>query len=229
MSSGVVDSIEQEAAQFVDPQNRDAMLGGDGQVFVNVCRPAPSSKSCDAETANGTLDANGPISPPAGRGRPGRPASAGAAVAAGTRPTCARRHGQPSIDWYVQLFDGVHVGGGASIVGICGIANPDSLTSSQDWLVELIEPGDPSVIPQGVHEMDHVGYVERIVHSNLQTCMPETRQAPQPRSSSPTRPLPIPSASSCWNCDTDIQPRLADAPGSQGVSDVKAGRLDGRV
>ena len=64
----------------------------------------------------------------------------------------------------MQRFSGVHVGGGASRRG-----GRNAFVNFGQVQVELIEPGDPSVIPEGVHEMDHVGYVV----GDIPTCMPE--------------------------------------------------------
>ena len=72
--------------------------------------------------------------------------------------------------------------------------------------MELIEPGDPSVIPEGVHEMDHVGYVV----GDIPTCMPECHHrglrfiadAPATNSIGPAGAV----------LRHRHQPRLADAP-----------------
>ena len=92
-----------------------------------------------------------------------------------------------AIDWYVRRFSGTHVGGGASRRG-----GRNAFVNFGQVQVELIEPGDPSVIPEDVHEMDHVRLRGRR-HPDLYAGVP----APRPRSSSPTRPPPTPSASRC--------------------------------
>ena len=69
-----------------------------------------------------------------------------------------------AIDWYVQRFSGTHVGGGASRRG-----GRNAFVNFGQVQVELIEPLDPSAMPDGIHEMDHVGYVV----GDIPTCMPE--------------------------------------------------------
>ena len=74
------------------------------------------------------------------------------------------RDADAAIEWYVQRFSGTHVGGGPSPRG-----GRNAFVNFGQVQVELIEPGDPSVIPAGVHQMDHVGYVV----GDIPTCMPE--------------------------------------------------------
>ena len=60
---------------------------------------------------------------------------------------------EEAIKWYVDKFDGEHLGGGASRSG-----GRNAFVNFGRVQVELIEPGDPASMG-GDHVMDHVGYV----------------------------------------------------------------------
>lgn len=67
-----------------------------------------------------------------------------------------------AIAWYVQKFDGQHVGGGASRSG-----GRNAFVNFGKVQVELIEPEGSRRPPASTHAMDHVGYVV----GDMPTCM----------------------------------------------------------
>mgnify|MGYP003288268642 CR=1 FL=1 len=66
--------------------------------------------------------------------------------------------------WYVDKFDGVHVGGGVSRRGGC-----NAFVNFGQVQVELIEPQDPSTVGTH-HTMDHVGYVTQDIGAGITEC-----------------------------------------------------------
>jgi catechol 2,3-dioxygenase-like lactoylglutathione lyase family enzyme len=69
-----------------------------------------------------------------------------------------------AVAWYVDKFDGVHVGGGASRRG-----GQNAFVNFGQVQVELIEPQDPTTMGAD-HAMDHVGYVTRDIHAGISEC-----------------------------------------------------------
>lgn len=69
-----------------------------------------------------------------------------------------------AVAWYVDKFDGVHVGGGASRRG-----GRNAFVNFGRVQVELIEPQDPSSIG-AQPAMDHVGYVARDIGATITEC-----------------------------------------------------------
>ena len=150
----VVESIERTAEEL---KRAGPSPSASDQPFVNVF--GHQVFYLDAETTNGTLVHLTQLAPnTSGASADGldveRIVHAGYLV----------RDLDAAIDWYLQRFSGTHVGGGASRRG-----GRNAFVNFGQVQVELIEPGDPSVIPEGVHEMDHVGYVV----GDIPTCMPE--------------------------------------------------------
>ena len=74
------------------------------------------------------------------------------------------RNAAEAVAWYVDKFDGVHVGGGASRRG-----GRNAFVNFGQVQVELIEPQDPSTMGAH-HAMDHVGYVTREIGSAITEC-----------------------------------------------------------
>ena len=64
------------------------------------------------------------------------------------------RNAAEAVAWYVDKFDGVHAGGGASRRG-----GRNAFVHFGQVEAELIEPGDTSNIPKDTLVMHHVGYV----------------------------------------------------------------------
>ena len=75
------------------------------------------------------------------------------------------RNLEEAIAWYVDNLGGTHVGGGASRAG-----GRNAFVNFGQVQVELIEPGEPSVVPAGAHTMDHVGYVVGDIPSCMGQC-----------------------------------------------------------
>ncbi|MFQ6031149.1 MAG: VOC family protein, partial [Dehalococcoidia bacterium] len=71
---------------------------------------------------------------------------------------------EEAIAWYVEKFDGEHIGGGASRRG-----GRNAFVNFGQVQVELIEPGDPASIGPN-HAMDHVGYVSLDIHGGIADC-----------------------------------------------------------
>ena len=69
-----------------------------------------------------------------------------------------------AVAWYMDKFDGVHVGGGASRRG-----GQNAFVNFGQVQVELIEPQDPSTMGAD-HVMDHVGYVTRDIRAGITEC-----------------------------------------------------------
>ena len=69
-----------------------------------------------------------------------------------------------AIAWYVEKFDGEHIGGGPSRTG-----SRNAFVNFGQVQVELIEPHDPSQLG-GNHAMDHVGYVMDDIHAGIDDC-----------------------------------------------------------
>lgn len=69
-----------------------------------------------------------------------------------------------AIAWYVEHFEGVHVGGGASRRG-----GRNAFVNFGNVQVELIEPHDPSTMGDD-HAMDHVGYVTEDMRTGIAQC-----------------------------------------------------------
>ena len=69
-----------------------------------------------------------------------------------------------AIAWYVDKFDGVHIGGGASRRG-----GQNAFVNFGKVQVELIEPGDPASVGPN-HTMDHVGYVVADIGAGVTDC-----------------------------------------------------------
>ena len=61
---------------------------------------------------------------------------------------------EEAVSWYVERFDGQHVGGGASRSG-----GRNAFVNFGRVQVELIEPGEVGRVSGSGHAMDHVGYV----------------------------------------------------------------------
>jgi hypothetical protein len=74
------------------------------------------------------------------------------------------RNAEEAVAWYVDKFDGVHVGGGTSRRG-----GRNAFVNFGQVQVELIEPQDPSSLGDH-HAMDHVGYVTRDIHAGISDC-----------------------------------------------------------
>ena len=149
----VVEHMEQAAEEL---RTRGFAFGSD-EPFVNVF--GHQVFYLDTETTNGAfVHLTQLASPTAGTGETGldveRIVHAGYLV----------RDVDAAIEWYVQRFTGTHVGGGPSPRG-----GRNAFVNFGQVQVELIEPGDPTTIPAGVHEMDHVGYAV----GDIPTCMPE--------------------------------------------------------
>ena len=74
------------------------------------------------------------------------------------------RNAAEAVAWYVDKFDGVHVGGGTMRRGgRYGFVNCGQVQ------VELIEPPDPSTM-DAHHVMDHVGYVTSDIGASIIEC-----------------------------------------------------------
>jgi len=71
---------------------------------------------------------------------------------------------EEAIKWYVDKFDGEHLGGGPSRSG-----GRNAFVNFGQVQVELIEPGDPAGMGNG-HTMDHVGYVVGDIPSCMGEC-----------------------------------------------------------
>ena len=71
---------------------------------------------------------------------------------------------EAAIKFYVDNFDGEHLGGGASRSG-----GRNAFVNFGQVQVELIEPGDPASMGEG-HVMDHVGYVVGDIPSCMGEC-----------------------------------------------------------
>ena len=71
---------------------------------------------------------------------------------------------EEAIEWYVDRFDGEHLGGGASRSG-----GRNAFVNFGQVQVELIEPGDPAGMGKD-HTMDHVGYVVGDIPSCMGEC-----------------------------------------------------------
>ena len=69
-----------------------------------------------------------------------------------------------AVEWYVQKFGGVHIGGGASRRG-----SRNAFVNFGQVQVELIEPTDPAALGLS-HEMDHVGYSVLDIQSEMISC-----------------------------------------------------------
>jgi len=67
-----------------------------------------------------------------------------------------------AIAWYVDKYDGEHIGGGPSRTG-----GRNAFVNFGNVQVELIQPPDTSSLSDDVHDMDHVGYVV----GDIPTCM----------------------------------------------------------
>jgi catechol 2,3-dioxygenase-like lactoylglutathione lyase family enzyme len=74
------------------------------------------------------------------------------------------RNAAEAVAWYVDRFDGVHVGGRAMRRG-----GRYALVNCGQVQVELIEPQDPSTMGAH-HAMDHVGYVTRDMGAGITEC-----------------------------------------------------------
>jgi catechol 2,3-dioxygenase-like lactoylglutathione lyase family enzyme len=74
------------------------------------------------------------------------------------------RNTEEAVAWYVDKFDGVHVGGGASRRG-----GRNAFVNFSQVQVELIEPQDPSAMGDD-HAMDHVGYVTGDIGAGMTDC-----------------------------------------------------------
>jgi catechol 2,3-dioxygenase-like lactoylglutathione lyase family enzyme len=74
------------------------------------------------------------------------------------------RNAEEAVAWYVDKFDGVHVGGGASRRG-----GRNAFVNFGRVQVELIEPQDPSTIGTH-HAMDHAGYVTGDIGAAISEC-----------------------------------------------------------
>ena len=70
-----------------------------------------------------------------------------------------------AIAWYVDNFEGEHIGGGASRSG-----GRNAFVNFGQVQVELIEPADTAGMSDDVHDMDHVGYVVGDVLSCMGGC-----------------------------------------------------------
>jgi catechol 2,3-dioxygenase-like lactoylglutathione lyase family enzyme len=74
------------------------------------------------------------------------------------------RNAEEAVAWYVDKFDGVHVGGSAMRRG-----GRYALVNCGQVQVEVIEPPDPSTL--GAHHvMDHVGYVTPDMGAGITEC-----------------------------------------------------------
>ncbi len=152
----VVPNIGQAAQELRD---RGFAFGSD-EPFVNVL--GHQVFYLDADTTNGTLVHLTQLTP-----TPSGPNGEGLEVERIVHAGYLVRDLDEAIQWYVQRFSGTHVGGGASRRG-----GRNAFVNFGQVQVELIEPGDPTVIPEGVHEMDHVGYAV----GDIPACMPACQQ-----------------------------------------------------
>jgi catechol 2,3-dioxygenase-like lactoylglutathione lyase family enzyme len=69
-----------------------------------------------------------------------------------------------AVAWYVEKFDGIHMGGGASRRG-----GRNAFVNFGQVQVELIEPQNPSTMGAH-HAMDHVGYVTGDIRAGIAEC-----------------------------------------------------------
>ncbi|HEY7492560.1 MAG TPA: VOC family protein [Candidatus Tectomicrobia bacterium] len=74
------------------------------------------------------------------------------------------RNAAEAVAWYIDKFDGVHVGGGASRRG-----GRNAFVNFGQVQVELIEPQDPGTMGED-HAMDHVGYVTLDIGTGITDC-----------------------------------------------------------
>ena len=74
------------------------------------------------------------------------------------------RNVEEAVAWYVNKFDGVHVGGGVSRRG-----GRNAFVNFGQVQVELIEPQNPGTMGDD-HTMDHVGYVTQDISSSITDC-----------------------------------------------------------
>ena len=72
---------------------------------------------------------------------------------------------EQAIAWYVDNFQGEHIGGGASRNG-----GRNAFVNFGRVQVELIEPADTSDMAGDAHDMDHVGYVVGDIVSCMGGC-----------------------------------------------------------
>ena len=72
---------------------------------------------------------------------------------------------EKAIAWYVDNFQGEHIGGGASRNG-----GRNAFVNFGRVQVELIEPADTSDMADDAHDMDHVGYVVGDIVSCMGGC-----------------------------------------------------------
>ena len=70
-----------------------------------------------------------------------------------------------AIAWYVDKFQGEHIGGGISRNG-----GRNAFVNFGQVQVELIEPGDAAGISDDAHAMDHVGYAVGDIPSCMGEC-----------------------------------------------------------
>ncbi len=75
------------------------------------------------------------------------------------------RHLDEAESWYVNNFQGLRVGGGASRQG-----GRNAFVNFGQVQVELIQPGDLDRVPGGAHAMDHVGYVVTDMEGAIADC-----------------------------------------------------------
>jgi catechol 2,3-dioxygenase-like lactoylglutathione lyase family enzyme len=71
---------------------------------------------------------------------------------------------EEAIKWYVDKFDGSHIGGGPSRTG-----SRNAFVNFGQVQVELIEPTDPATMGSD-HIMDHVGYAVGDILSCVGEC-----------------------------------------------------------
>ena len=70
-----------------------------------------------------------------------------------------------AVAWYVDNFQGEHIGGGSSRTG-----GRNAFVNFGQVQVELIEPGDAASMSGDSHTMDHVGYVVGDILSCMGEC-----------------------------------------------------------
>lgn len=130
-----------------------------GRAFTNVM--GQQVLYFDAATTNGVMVHLTQLPTEAGLKGPGQGLDIERIVHAGYRVNDLDK----AIAWYVDNFQGEHIGGGASRNG-----GRNAFVNFGQVQVELIEPGDTAGMADGIHEMDHVGYVVGDIPSCMGGC-----------------------------------------------------------
>ena len=115
----------------------------------------------DSSTVNGVLVHLTQLPAPSGSGPVGSGVEIERIVHAGYRVKDLDK----AIAWYVDNYQGEHIGGGPSRTG-----GRNAFVNFGDVQVELIQPPDTSAMADDAHEMDHVGYVVGDIPSCMGGC-----------------------------------------------------------